>query len=342
MMAILKKLLALLCLFALVGSAFAKKASKKDSGNKSGQEKSAPLWLTDEGRVAAFPLNKYLSAVASGDSAESAKASAQSDLGTFIKAQVVTVKEGRRKVASSAGVTTDDAVFAQNTTINSDNLLFSVQYTVPFYNEAQGVYYCAAFIERKRAYDFVAPKLENALAVFPPLYQKALQKESAFEKWLAIKDAQKVLKDFYEVWDFARAVFPAGAQKFEALDKSATASFSKAVEVSRAVKIFVTANNDDGGKVAAAVEGALGKAGFTVTKGAADFQARATLDFAVKKAGSVYAAYPALTVEVVTGEKVLYSYAADIGKVAAFDEEAARRAVYAKVAKDIETGFLVF
>ena len=69
-----------------------------------------------------------------------------------------------------------------------------------------GMFACVAYINKDSAFEFVKSKLEIANEIFPVKYSEALEKDSVLDKILLIKQAQKSLVGFYEVYDFAKAI----------------------------------------------------------------------------------------------------------------------------------------
>ena len=173
---------------------------------KKTEETKIPMWVSDEGRNKLFPKSEYLTASAFGSSDTDAKSKAAAEISGTIKSII----ESNVSANYSATEENDSVVsrknISQDVDISSDNTVFQLEYTVPFYNPDYGMYVCVAYINREKAFNAVLPKLNKTLQVFPAAYKNALTEDDDFEKILVLQNAQVLLKEFYEVYDFALAV----------------------------------------------------------------------------------------------------------------------------------------
>lgn len=330
-----------LLLLAVMSAAGAKTKKSKDKDGKANAAPAAtaPKWTTDEGRLEVFPLARYVSASASGATAEEARGKAAGIISGIIKSNVQNITRSQWNMSEGSGGFQSGRNIEGSAVVSSDNELYQLEYTTPYYDERQGCYECAAYIDRVKAFNFVRPRLEKGSKVFTAEYQKAQDIKGEFERTAAIRQSWNALKGFYEVYDFARAVCPALAARYESVDLLAEQSRAS---VSSGVQIAVASEGDDDGMVKAAVEKTLGKHGFAVVKsGGADYTAQVSVTARVQKAEKVFVCYPVATVEVRHGEETVSSYTTQTGKAAGFDEETAERNALKAVAKDIEEKWLV-
>lgn len=334
----MKKIFRVFTVLLFVNAIFVSPLSAK---SKKKEEVKAPAWVTDEGRNKMFPKSEYLTASAFGSSDIDAKTKAAAEISGTIKSLI------QSNVSSEYSATeTEDALVSrksitQNLDITAGNALFQLEYTVPFYSPDYGMYVCVAYINREKAFNSVLPKLEKALQVYPVAHKKAMDTDDEFEKILAIQGAQNLLKEFYEVYDFALAVAPEKTQKYSSVDTLAAAALITLKELKSQIAIAVSVEGDMNNQILDKVTEMLTKNGFIVTKsGAYDFKAKVTVSTEVSKTQETYQTYPSVSVEILGGAISKYSYSKQLDKVAGFDEATAVRRSYSGLCKAIEEEFL--
>lgn len=304
--------------------------SKKKTEVK--QEKpSSPVWMTDEGRLSMFPSNSYLSAFAFGGTADAAKNKAAETLSESIKSQVTS--------SVNYSVTNDDYSVSQDSTVKTDNLMFSTEYTTPYYSEYHGMYCVTAFIDRTKAFNYVKPKLDAAAGTFPPYYKEALLLEDDFDKIISINRARKTLADFYEVYDFARVISPQKTALYEEVNTLCKQSEITSGNLKRNVIINVNVQNDPEGKFKAALSDFFTRNGFTVSDKNSNYECISTVDLnSQNKTARTVEIYPSYSVEVINKntKQVKLACTRKLEKTAGFDAGTAERRAKLAVENDIK------
>ena len=308
---------------------------------KKNEAQTAPIWVTDEGRNKLFPKSEYLTATAYGSSDSDAKAKAAQEINGTIKSSIESNVTSEYYASESGGNVTSRKSISENVDITADNTLFQLEYTVPFYSPDYGMYVCVAYINRAKAFTTVKPKLDKALSLFPKTYKAALEVEDTFEKILAIQNAQNLLKEFYEVYDFALVVAPDKTQSYASVDTLGSASFVKVNELKNEIAITVQVEGDSNNQIYDKITEAFTSRNFIVVKnGAYDYKAKVTVSTAISETQETYQTYPSISVEVLSGANTKYSFSKQLGKVAGFDEATAVRRSYQNLCKAIEEEFL--
>lgn len=334
-----KSVLFFVLLLACLG-AFCK--SKKKTEEKS-EKPASPVWMTDEGRLSVFPSSQYLSAFAFGGNPEAAKNKAAETLSEFIKSQVTS--------SVNYTVSNDDYSVFQDSTVETDNLMFCTEYTNPFYSEYHGMYCVVGYIDRTKAFNYVKPKLESAARNFPSAYERSLLIEDNFEKISSINRARKCLAEFYEVYDFARAVNPQKCAVYEKIDVLSKQSDETLAELKPKVVINVQVKGDFDGRVKTALSGLFSQAGFTVSESEKEgcYRCAVNVDFgsAVKTSNTVEL-YPSYSLEITKsgneesvngengGKRTVFSVSRKLNKAAGFDAATAERRAKLAVENDIK------
>ena len=289
---------------------------------------SEPGWMSDAGRLALFPSERYISAFAFGSDAASAQTKAAALLSEYMQSHV----------SSSVTYTMENAsaTVTQNAEIQTDALLFNTEYTVPYYSPLHGMYGIVAFIDREKAFVSVEPALRAVQAAFPAEYAAALAKDDTLDKIRAISRARTVLDDFSAVYTFARAVHPQKSAAYEPVAELVQESARRLVALKAEVPFRVEVENDVDGRIRAAVADALSMAGYSVTNAGSPYAVRVTVQLPpVRKTAQTYGIEPAATLELVSGGTVRQSVLHQVGTVAGFDAATAERRALAALETEL-------
>ncbi len=304
-----------------------------------------PKWITDSGRLELFPDSLYISQLAYADSAENAKLNAASNISGYIKSSV------KSSVVSSYFYKEDSTGFTENKGISeniqvaTENDLFKIEYTNPYYYEDLGKYVCVAFINRNQAFDFVKPKLEVAKIEFAKAYSSALEKDSLLDKIIGIKNAQKILVEFYEVYDFARAINPAKAQVYEEVDFLANESFAKTRDLSNSILIKIESVGDvdllETSGVIPELANQFSQLGFVVGN-SLKYNCIALVEAksSITESATTFETYPELYVKIIEKGREKISYSKKLGKVAGFDKDTVVRRTNLALVNEIKNSFV--
>lgn len=331
----------LFCCF-LPSQIFAKSKKKqtKTSEEEITTKQNNPTWLTDEGRLSLFPSEEYISSCAFGSTSDDAKSKAAANISEFVKSSVQSSASSRYSEFEKNGIATEESFTETNAQVTSNNQLYQLEYTTPFFMETAKEFACVAYINRNKAFDSVKPKLEKGKNLFPQEYEKALQIEDSFSKIIAIKNAQKIMNGFYEVYDFAVAISPKKAEIYKQTDELYILSAQKLNELKNSVKVFVQVQNDNADKVKNTLMEILEEESFSVTKNIANanYVLNANVSAEIQKSSDVFLSYPGISLEIINldNDKNVYSYSDTFGKSAGFDKEATTRSSYNKICKNLK------
>lgn len=329
--------------FVLLLACFGAFCKAKKKTEEKTEKPASPVWMTDEGRISVFPSSQYLSAFAFGGTAEAAKNKAAETLSEFIKSQVTS--------SVNYTVSNDDYSVFQDSTVETNNLMFCTEYTNPFYSEYHGMYCVVGYIDRAKAFNYVKPKLDSASRTFSSSYEQSLLIEDDFEKVVSINRARKCLTEFYEVYDFSRAVNPQKTSVYEKIDVLSKQSETTLAVLKQKVVIKVQVDGDFDGRVKAALSGLFSQAGFTVAEGEkyCGYRCSASVDLKTSAATSkTVEFYPSYSVEITkqggseskkaetVTKKTVFSVSRNLEKSAGFDSSTAERRAKLAIENDIK------
>lgn len=308
-------------------------------------ESPAPKWITDKGRLEIFPSSSYVSQLAYGSTAQASREKASASISEYIKSSVASSASASYFYKESGNSFTENKKLQQNIQITTSNNLYKIEYTNPWYYADLGQYACVAYINREQAFNFVRPKLEIARNQFPKAYCEALEKDSLLDKIIGIKHSQSVLPDFYEVYDFARAILPVKAKPYEETDALASESLLKMKEISSKVLIKIEGVGDrdlseKSGVIAELAEQCT-KMGFVVSNSLkTNCLALLEVKAEITETRETFETYPEIYIRIMEKGAEKISYAKKLKKVAGFDKNTVIRRTNLALREEVSSSFV--
>ena len=318
--------------------------AKPKAKEKKEEPVSYPAWITDQGRLKLFPSETYISQLSYGVSAQDSKVNAASNLSEYIKTSISSSVTSKYFYSENSNGFNETRLFTEDSTSTSNNNLFKVEYTNPFYYPDMGMFACVAYINKDSAFEFVKSKLEIANEIFPVKYSEALEKDSILDKILSIKQAQKSLVGFYEVYDFAKAINPSKSKKYENIEILAQQSIAELDGLFSQVKINIVAKDEDeitkDSGILAELANILEQIGFTVQQGTlSNCYAVVSVKMNINQTQKTFETYPELYISIKENGSVKISYSKKLNKVAGFDKDTVQRRTYIGLVKELKDSF---
>jgi len=306
---------------------------------------SSPKWITDQGRLELFPDSLYISQLAYGNSAQESKEKASANISEYINVSVVSSTSSRYFYNENYEGVTQEKSLQEDISVYTNSSLYKIEYTNPYYYEDLGQYVCVAFINKEQAFNFVKPKLEIAKNQFPEAYYNALQSESLLDKIIGIKNAQEILTDFYEVYDFARAIMPTKSKVYEEVDSLASESVINYKNLTSSVLIKIDGVGDmdllESSGVIAELSNQFSKLGFVVGNSLkSNCIALVEVKSVITETKETFQTYPEISVKIIEKGTEKISYNKKLSKVAGFDKDTVIRRTNIALSKEINTSFL--
>ncbi len=307
-------------------------------------EDTVPKWVIDHERLEIFPSFSYVSQIGYGKTVQECKEKAAASISEYLCSSVESSESASYFYKELENSFTENKEIRSDTKISTENNLYKLEYTNPYYYADLGQYVCVAFINREQAFNFVKPKLEVVREQFPKAYYSALEKSSLLDKIRGIKTAQSVLPDFYEVYDFARTILPEKARVYEEIDLLARESILKLKELSGTViRIEGTGDTEllENSGVIAELSNQLSNMGYVVTDSSeSGCLAHVEVKALIKETRETFETYPELYIKIFEDGEVKVSYAKKLAKVAGFDKETVIRRTNIALTKEVKTSFV--
>lgn len=304
-----------------------------------------PKWISDQGRLELFPENQFVSQLAYGNSAQESKENASANVSEYIKSTVVSSTTSHYFYQENNNSFSETKELKEDISITTENDLYKVEYTNPYYYPDLGQFVCVAFINRAQAFNFVKPKLDNAKNKFPIAYSDALSKESLLEKIIGIKNAQKALVEFYEVYDFARAIASEKTKTYEEIDSLAKDSFVKLREISSSILMKIEGGGDTellkNSGIVSELANLFEKLDFIVGESRqSNCVALIEVKSMITETPSTFETYPEISIRIIEKGVERISYSKKLSKIAGFDKETVTRRINIALVKEIKSSFI--
>lgn len=303
-----------------------------------------PEWISDQGRLDIFPASSFISQIGYGSTAQESKEKAVAAISEYIKTSVTASTASSYFYKESDNYFTEDRELKDDIQVHTNNDLYKIEYTNPYYYEDLGQYVCVAFINKEQAFNFVQPKLEIARIQFPKNYYNALERTSLLDKIRGIKNAQLVLKDFYEVYDFARAIMSEKAKVYEEIDFLANESIIKLKELGGTI-IRIEGIGDikllEQSGVMAELSNLFSKMGYVISDMLGiGCLVQVEIKAIITETKETFETYPEIYIKIFEDGEIKISYAKKLSKIAGFDKETVIRRTNTALINEVKTSFV--
>ena len=339
----MKKFLFLFILFScLLG--FGCVSTRQNQEDVPGTETPPPKWVSDQGRLELFPDSSFVSQIGYGNTAQESKEKAGASISEYIKSSVASTTTSSYFYKESKDSFSEARKQQADIKVSTGNDLYKLEYTNPYYYTDLGQYVSVAFINREQAFNFVKPKLEKTRTQFPLTYYRALEKASRLDQIIGIKNAQDLLLDFYEVYDFARAILPEKARVYEEIDLLAAESVMKLKELNGTlVRIEGKGDTDllERSGVIAELSSQFAKNGYIVSDSPeSSFIAVVEVKAVITATRETFETYPEIYIRIIEDGTEKVSYAKKLSKIAGFDKETVIRRTNNALINEVRTSFV--
>ena len=282
---------------------------------------SVPTWVTNFRAV--FLAETYIAALGVSDSSSGAKAEATADLARYFKTSV------------SADSNAID--------IQSQVEMLAVEYTEPYHFKKEKKWYCAAFIERDKAWEQCKPAVESAKSGFYAMKNSADSESDPLTKSRLYAKAQKSGDNFLQKLEMARLVNPTKESAYSA-DRKAVSQMPALVASEREkCSVCLDIAGDFGNIMAACVSKALANGGFKIAKTKKEAAYIATALVQDNAIGSdPISITPSVDLKVLgkNGKTALAVQAAAPSKTVSYTLDNARKKAYPLLAQETEQAIL--
>lgn len=264
------------------------------SGCASKNDNPKPLWASYDTIEGVYPNSAYIARIAASDTKDGAATLAEGELGSYFSHSVRTEVEAR-EIMTEANV---DRSIERTVTIESMHDLFDVHKTQPWFDSEMKQYICCAYINRSNALKLYEGVVRDARNKFRDLYDKATSERDPIKKISLLAACDEPGADFLEKLKITRFIYP-GKETAFAGDRKLVEGLELEKEACRMNSVmYVSANNDEGGRLVRCLSQIISAEGFIVTENRADavYEVLIDLDFGKFVHGETITAEPGLSV----------------------------------------------
>lgn len=271
-------------------------------------EELAPLWVSYDTIEEVYPSDAYIARIGRGADGALSASLAESELGSYFSHTVHSVVQGsqvmtdsKRGTAEGAGNAKQASVsrsIERTVTVESLNRLFDVRKTAPWYDRSKKEYVCCAYIKRADAWKIYEGSVKAAAEKFHTFYDSASAERDHLRKISLLKNCDQAAEDFLESLEMARLILPGKEAAF-----AADRRLAEGLELEREAALtncvmFVSASNDEGGRLTRCVSQTVSDCGFVLAQKSADalYFIQLELDYGKNLYGDTLTADPGISV----------------------------------------------
>jgi len=308
-----------------------------------GLTKKEPGWYTDKEK--AYPSIKYICQTGGADNEEGAKSAAAAEIGRYLSVTVdSTLMTEFGEVAAGKKSSTYSAI-SEKITSTSSITMSGLQYSEVYYNKKDKKYYCAAYIERSKAWGQYANNADLSKSKFYSFYNQA-QNKDPLTQYFWYSKAETEGSQFLESLVMLSIIDNDKTNSVYGQDKKTVAALNqKKADCLKQSKIFITVN-EKGNSTYNSLAKVMIEAGLTVTKSRDDcnYIAQADVNLNIESTGSgedkMFTSYPSLDFIITYYGEAVFNYNGTCtSKAAAYSEAKIRQKARQNLDNLINTEF---
>lgn len=294
-----------------------------------------PEWLHNYRTV--YPDSEYIVQRGRADTEETAKTEALAQIARYFKTSVNANLKTSVQSVTTNGTVVDESTFVVNDVdVISQVDLFAVEYTDPYYVKKEKKWYCAAFINREKAWIQYRPAVEGAKSDFYAMKKNAEREADPFSKATAYGAAFRSGKKFLEKLEYAR-ILNAQKEAEYAPDRESVNEIPSRIAAEKAkCSLYLNVKGDYGNIISSALTKTFSESGLSAAKsaGAANYNADVVVENNALGEDPI-SVYPSLEMKITTKDgKTVYSHQTKVSaKTVAYTLENAQKKSYPLLAE---------
>lgn len=279
-----------------------------------------------------FPEEKFIAAVGEGMTKDAARKSALAELAAYFSQTVAGGVTAKSVMQNGNGVFSAQERIERIVETSSSASLFSVRYTGFSYDRRGKSYSVCAYISRDEAWLVLSRRLDLLQGAFTASVAAAERERDPLRRLFLLGSAVDDMADFEGLYFMALAVFPGrGGEYGRTLERKAV--LEKEVRSAKSgMKIRVLASGDFAADTRSRLEGILSGAGFSVVRGAAQYDFSAVTNVMRQSHGEIL--YAQAEVTLTLGGATL---CAMTDRLSAYNEQTLERLCRAEAVRILES-----
>ena len=261
-----------------------------------------------------------------GKSEVEAQQNALSSLSNFFQ-MTISVNSMEKTTVADAGSysTIFEEVFVQSKTE-----LFAVHFTKAKFDRKQKIYETIAFIDREEAWKVYKPKLENNINSFEDFYSNAQNQKEVLLQVTGLQKAEKFAKEnnLEDNLNFALIIYPESECFYEKTRNHISRIEPLIKQLCGTFTIQIECENDFNNSAVQAAKSTFEKIGIFTTESGGEYVCCIKIRLNKKNLPAGYFYTPAVTIEVLNGERIIFSSSEQMAKIGAKNKQVAEQRAY--------------
>lgn len=302
-----------------------------------------------------FNRDEYISAKnpIGAKTPEAAIAEATTTLASYIqtnvKSKVDTEYSANQLKTENNSSTTSESSFSQNSSSTVDVDLVALEFTDPWYNPSEKLWYDCAYINAQNAFDRLKPEIEAEKKAFYGFYNKAVEESNDFTKIRYLLEASAQGQTFLTKLAYGSIFADSQVEEEFGQDRTTVLQLSSEIKETKAKSpIYIKVTNDSENTVMSSISETLSKLDFTVTtkQSNASYIAEAVVNYNTEVEGeneedAMYVLYPDVSIDISakTGSLAVYSFATSAPKNFSYYKAKAESVACENLAQKVDEEF---
>ncbi len=294
-----------------------------------------PDWVTNYHH--SFPDDEYLVQRGIGKTTVESKNEALEAISYYLNSTVEGIRSSNftqnEIIENGERSVSEQNITVRDSQISTSASLFGVQYTDPWYNKKEKVYYCVCYINRKDAWNNYEPQVRIEKDSFLSYYKKAEEAVSPIEKLKFYSYAIEQSKVFLEKVSYIQLFSEELTELTYSNELTIISSLKNTQkEIISKTPIYVNVHNDVTNEVASCVENAFKNCGFNISSKKVDngYTAECNLYFLQNVSDDIIVCNPSFELKLMNELKEDYSFLIDAKTVKSYtDVQITKKAIKA-------------
>ena len=295
-----------------------------------------PSWITEPEKD--FPPQSYIRSISEGNTLESAKKNALSELSAYFSQTVKAEVNAVQTMSLSENVSKNEQIIKSISTSSITNL-FLVHYTEAFFDKSKKSYTVCAYIKKDEAWEVLSQKLSILQVSFENGFSMAQKEKDPLKKLIALNSVLARKEDFYSTYNMALAVYPQKCTTYTSLAKSIENEKLSITRLKQEVKISVSVAGDFSNQIKTKISNILLQNGLTVSNNA-PYMLNVLVSAKITETNGIYTCTPQIEGDISGKSGTITSFAITEKKAAAYNAQTAERTTLFKLEKMLDESFI--
>ena len=233
---------------------------------------------------------------------------------------------------------------SQDITLSVDLALTSFEFTEPWYNKKEKVWYCVAYAQREKVWLQYQPKIQAVRDRLFAFYSAAEESDDPLYRMLVYMQAQNYETDFFTAYSFAQILSVPLTQKYYQKDaEEISKTAAKSQEEKNKCTFIIRVNNDTQDIVYQRINDVLSKEGFVVKNDSetALYTVDVILNYSDNPSGDLHVLHPSVELSITGKTRPIFSYAKQALSISGLNEQVVKAKASRAIADEIGNTFIL-